>query len=217
MKKQTRPAKRLKTSPTSAQFTAYQAMYDYFNAKLFAGKLSPVLLNFSRKSKALGFFAPNRWENSTAKTHEISLNPSHLAVRDTRATASTLVHEMAHAWQQEHGKPGRGGYHNAEWGTKMEDIGLMPSDTAAPGGKRVGDRVSHYILDGGAFAVAFRAMPKSYVLPWTSHDTDDAKVKKPTAASKLKYTCPECDANAWGKPELHITCGDCETRMAVAS
>jgi len=217
MPKQTRRAKAPKSTPTSAQFTAYQAMYDWFNAKLFGGTLSPVLLNFSRKSKALGFFAPNRWTSSTSKTHEISLNPSHLGARDARETASTLVHEMAHAWQQQHGEPGRGGYHNAEWGTQMEDIGLMPSDTAAPGGKRVGDRMSHYILTGGAFDVAFRAMPKSHALPWSSIDLDDdAKPKKPTA-SKLKYTCPECEANAWGKPDLHLVCGDCEAKMGTES
>lgn len=208
-------------TPTSAQFTAYMAMYDWFNAQLFAGKLNPVLLNFSRKSKALGFFAPNRWTSrldagTTSTAHEISLNPSHLGARDARATASTLVHEMVHAWQQQTGKPGRGGYHNDAWADLMEGVGLMPSDTAAPGGKRTGDRVSHYIVEGGAFAVAFKKMPKGHALPWSSIDIDVSKPKK-TTASKLKYTCPECEANAWGKPELNILCGDCDVAMTVAA
>jgi hypothetical protein len=31
----------------------------------------------------------------------------------------------------------------------MEAIGLMPSSTGAPGGKRIGDRVSHWIVPDG--------------------------------------------------------------------
>src|SRR4051812_47129509 len=90
--------------PTRAQFDAYQGMYDFFNRVLFAGELAPVLLNFSRASKTLGFFAPERWENAGAEvTHEISLNPAHLKSRPPREVASTLVHEMVHAWQQGHG------------------------------------------------------------------------------------------------------------------
>ena len=27
---------------------------------------------------------------------------------------------------------------------------------------------------------------------------------------KLKYTCPECKINVWGKPELNLMCSDCK-------
>lgn len=40
----------------------------------------------------------------------------------------------------------------------MESLGLMPSATAAPRGKRTGDRMSHYIIEGGPFARAFAEM-----------------------------------------------------------
>jgi len=33
----------------------------------------------------------------------------------------------------------------------MESIGLMPSDTGEPGGKRTGQRMSDYPIEGGAF------------------------------------------------------------------
>ena len=93
-------------SPTSSQFQAYEQMFAYFNAKLFAGWLPPVLLNFSRRAKSLGFFAPERWEKGKSVRHEISLNPTHLKSQKPVDVASTLVHEMVHLWQQEHGKPG---------------------------------------------------------------------------------------------------------------
>lgn len=33
------------------------------------------------------------------------------------------------------------------------------------------------------------------------------------AKSKTKFTCSECGANAWGKPELKIVCADCDEPM----
>lgn len=52
--------------PTQAQFAAYRAMWDYFNVTLFGGALRRVFLNFSRRAKSLGFFAPERRESGKA-------------------------------------------------------------------------------------------------------------------------------------------------------
>lgn len=208
-------------APTGAQFAAFQAMYDYFNRALFGDALRPVILNFSRAANSLGFFAPFRWEDTkqtgAVATHEISLNPAYLKERGARDVASTLAHEMAHAWQQQQGKPGRRGYHNEQWAQKMDEIGLAPSSTAAPGGDRVGYKMSHYIVDGGAFARAFDAMPSDYLLPWVCWEpTAAGKGKaKPRPVSKVKYTCPTCAANAWGKPALRLRCGECAEDMVA--
>lgn len=205
-----------KTGPTAAQFAAFQSMYDYFNAALFSGTLPPVILNFSRHANSYGFFAADRWEASTGTiSHEISLNPSHLKGRDPRAVVSTLVHEMAHCWQEVYGKPGKSTYHNRQWAAKMEELGLYPSSTAAPGGERVGYRVSHYVIEGGPFAQAFAAMPPEFLLPWVCWEpTGKGKTTK-RPVSKVKYTCPGCAANAWGKPALRLVCGECEVDMAA--
>jgi hypothetical protein len=121
------------TDPTNSQFSAYRQMWDYFNVMLFAGILRPVILNFSRAANSLGFFAPLRWQHGAgATTHEISLNPVYLKRRSPRDVASTLVHEMAHLWQQEHGTPGRRGYHNEEWARKMDELGLHRPRRVSP-------------------------------------------------------------------------------------
>lgn len=201
------------TDPTQAQFAAYRAMWDYFNVTLFGGVLRKVFLNFSRRAKSLGFFAPKRWESGDQVTHEISLNPSHLRRGSARDVASTLVHEMVHLWQYEHGTPKRAGYHDGQWAQKMEDLGLVPSSTGAPGGRRVGYKMSHYIREGGPFARAFDAMPDAYRLPWTCGIDEDAlgkgKAQPRRKESKRKYTCPHCTVNVWGKPGLHVRCDDC--------
>lgn len=201
-------------TPTREQFTAFQDQFDYFNRALFGNTLPAVLLNFSRKANTYGFFAPDRWKNSDGTTtHEISLNPAHLAERAAEATSSTIVHEMAHLWQYEHGTPSRRGYHNEQWAARMRDLGLMPSSTGKPGGDSVGYAVSHYIVGGGGFERAFQAMPKELIFPWQSFEPALRGRAAASPRNKVKYTCPVCDANAWGKPGLNLVCGDDEARL----
>jgi hypothetical protein len=223
--------------PTVEQFDAYRGMFQWFNDQLFDGGLSGVMLNFSRQANTYGFLAPERWKRGDgAKAHEISINPDTLLDRDPRAVASTLVHEMVHAWQYTYGKPPRRGYHDRQWAAKMESIGLIPSHTGEPGGKRVGVRMTHYIDDDGRFAKVYAAMPPELGLPWRSWGPSaierlrrvvggaggepggepDPEGGDPTSApaprldpSKVKYTCPGCAINTWGKEGLRIGCLDC--------
>lgn len=215
--------------PTIEQFASYQALYLYFNKKLFGGELPPIILNFSRKDKVAGFFAPNRWvsQDGENKTHEISINPSYMAKVPFIEVCQTLVHEQAHLWQMLFGKPSRSGYHNKEWAQKMEDIGLMPSSTGTEGGKKVGQKMSDYLLPGGQFEKAFKALPESIYLPWVANEEiaaapeaeneaegqgeEDKPKKKKT---RVKYTCPDCGTNLWGKPKLEVYCKPCESYMA---
>jgi hypothetical protein len=151
-------------------------MFEYFNRELFENRLPACLLNFSRKARTFGFFAPQRWQGGAEEVrHEISLNPSTLRSRRPIDVASTLVHEMVHLWQQDFGQPSRRGYHNAEWAQRMDEVGLVPSSTAAPGGARVGQLVSHYIATGGRFERAFEAMPSEYLLPWSCEEPEETK------------------------------------------
>lgn len=217
------------TDPTNAQFAAYRAMWTYFNAVLFGGSLGHVILNFSRLARSLGFFAPERWRDASDQvTHEISLNPAHLKRDNAKDAASTLVHEMAHLWRHGQPNPPRNGYHDRQWADQMEALGLMPSSTAAPGGARVGYRMSHYVVAGGAFERAFAQMPAECHLPWTCGIDDEArgngdkkakKAKKEREAArkvKVKYTCPDCALNVWGRAGLRLHCEDCDEGLIAA-
>lgn len=208
------PARPVK--PTLEQFRKYQAAYDYFNHTLFGGKLAPCLLVFrdgKRKKDliVLGHFAWDRWANADGVTcHEISLNPECLH-RPLVETMATLVHEMCHQWQQDHGTPPRAGYHDREWAGKMTEVGLIPSDTGEPGGKQTGQRMTHYVERGGAFRKAFEAMPDDIALPWVTGGLEPAAKPEPAKnKNKVKYACTGCAANVWGKPGLSVVCGECE-------
>jgi len=196
--------------PTKAQFEAYQGMFEYFNDELFDNTLPNIILNFSRKGKNVGgFFSPERWagadENGEViKTHEISLNPDHWNT-DFKDNVSTLVHEMAHLWQEVHGKPSRSGYHNKEWADKMDSIGLIASNTGEPGGNRTGQQMTHYIEENGWFDQAFKKMPIELILPFQQVPPP---LKIAAKKTKFRYECI-CGNKVWGKEGLEILCNVC--------
>lgn len=199
--------------PTTDQFSSYQVLFDHFNRELFDDKLPHVILNFSRDLKrAVGYYAVKRWESQERRVDEITLNPDHLK-RGPQATAATLVHEMVHLWQQTYGKPSRAGYHNQEWADNMEAVGLIPSSTGAAGGRRVGQHMTHYVAEGGAFLRSFKAL--ALALPWQSEGQRVSTTKYEKA--KVKYSCPECGTNVWGKPGLQIGCMSCDIAFSSAA
>jgi predicted SprT family Zn-dependent metalloprotease len=220
----------MENRPTKEQFENFSKIYDYFNEKLFYGNLKSCFLNFSRKGSAVnGFFAPERWYKGDFVTHEISLNPLALGKRDFKWLCGVVVHEMCHLWQHDNGTTSRNGYHNAEWGKKMIEVGLMPSQTGQPGGKMKGQQMDHYIITGGKYDIAFNDMPKDLLLPWQSVESlllkgeigedvpeelkalmekQEDETEKKSSKNKIKYTCA-CENNIWGKPDLDITCNEC--------
>lgn len=226
--------------PTSTAYAELQQAYDHFNAVLFGRQLPDCLITLQREKRTFGYFSSKRFVHVDGQqTDEIAMNPSYFGVRSVRVTLSTLVHEMVHAWQYHFGKPGRRGYHNLEWAEKMERVGLMPSNTGQPGGKRVGEQMTHYIIDGGAYDRACaELMTREFQLSWldrfppiapadvavlTGDDGDDegegrgaltasiSLLVMPGAdenrSNRVKYRCPGCAAQVWGKPNLAILCG----------
>ena len=169
-----------------------------------------------RHKGAYGYFSGGRFASladAQEVTDEIALNPAYFATQSPTDILSTLAHEMAHLWQHHFAKPGRRGYHNREWAARMREIGLIPSHTGQPGGQETGEKVSHYIAEAGRFATACAAFlaTKPAIL---YHDrAGEGEARKKKAASKTKYTCPDCQANAWAKPETNLVCGDCDQPM----
>ena len=202
--------------PSKQTYDALQSAFDHFNKALWDGQLPQALIVLHRKKTAHGYYWPSQWEakDGGESLDEIALNPESL-VRYEREALSTLVHEMAHHWQQHFGQPSRKGYHNGEWAAEMDRIGLTPSSTAEPGGKRTGQRVSHYVAEDGAYAKAYTAWRSKGKINWSavSHETGKTEKNK----TKTKFSCPSCDQTAWGKAELQIACGVCCVPMVTAS
>jgi hypothetical protein len=56
---------------------------------------------------------------------------------------------------------------------------------------------------------SLKALEISPLLP---EDQDRLSTPK-KSGNRVKYTCPSCGANAWGKVGLHLICADCDQSM----
>lgn len=214
--------------PTPENFDAHQKVFDFFNEKLFDGKLPQVLITMQSRGNFLGMFTASVYtDQSGAIAHELSMNPFHLG-KSAKDYCSTFVHEMVHELQRETGKPGRAGYHNKQWGKLMKEIGLYPSETGQPGGKEIGDKMSHYIVEGGPFEKAFDELEKTgFQFPWgprkvlieaaipeSTEGNPGPSGGRPSKSTRMKWQC-ECGEAIWGKQELSIRCKLCDTDFII--
>src|SRR5215216_3765978 len=95
-----------------------------------------------------------------------------------------------------------------------EDEGdrLAASSNGMVGGKETGQRMLDYVIPDGAFANAsFELAARGWRLNLQS--TPRPGAQGGTKNSKTTFTCPGCGQNAWGKPDLLISCIPCGRPM----
>ncbi len=202
-------------NPTLTTYNILNNAYEHFNTSLFEGKLPHCLITVHKKRGAKAYFSGDNFVLGSDKTDEIAMNPIHFKTKSTKEILSTLVHEMCHLKQHHEGKPSRNGYHNKQWANYMKAIGLQPYklgsliDPDKPK-KETGQRVTHMIQEGKLFdTVASDFLDKNEVILYHENEV----IAKSKEKNKVKYTCPNCDANAWGSPTINIECGDCNEHM----
>ncbi len=200
-------------NPTKESYLSLEEAYFEFNNRLFDGNLPACLITLQRDKKSVGYFHAEIFEgkngNSGKRTDEIALNPDHFS-RDDKQVLSTLAHEMCHLWQHHFGerKSKRTAYHDSECEAKMKEIGLQ---SKYGNGKETGQKVSHTIIAGGKFdAVCDLLTGKA--IHWQSR-VAGKPATTPRNGKRVKYTCPICKANAWGKDGLKLLCMECEQEM----
>lgn len=255
------------STPTDVTYSELQQAYEHFNRELFTSRLPSCLFTLQRQKRTFGYFSRERFgRRDGGKTDEIAINPEYFASVSVVEVMQTLVHEMVHLWQHHFGTPSRACYHNREWADRMESIGLMPSSTGQPGGRRVGQHMSDYVLPGGRFDQVtnqlikdgfgitwydrYPAPPPTHpaaagireigskagtadalrpvrpggagILPASAYEAPSttvahlfASMKTGNRSNRVKYTCPRCAANAWGKPNLNLVCGDCNVPFSA--
>jgi hypothetical protein len=189
---------------TPVEYSGLQEAYDHFSRELFDGTLPDVFITYQRKAGMAGHFAADRYCGRIGKfgKHELALNPDDFINKTDKQICQTLVHEQVHVWQHAKGTAPKRGYHNKEWAAKMKAIGLQPSSTGMVGGKETGQRMSDYIIPGGAFGDSYDRLAQTN---WrlnleSAHRPGQAR----GPASKVKFTCRLCGQNVWGKPNTAV-------------
>ncbi len=192
--------------PTQAQFAAYQQIFDYFNQRLFDNRLPDCMLSFSRRRRSShSLFTAGQWrEEAGSVTSEMSLNLKQLGEGEPIEVIAVLVRQMVHLWQERYGQPSRNGYFNRQWAEKMETIGLIPTATGMPGGRRTGQGVKHYILAEGQFTQAFLEIPETYLWPFRPEGFEGGKNEE--RSLKVMYRCAGCGIKVWGKRGIGLVC-----------
>lgn len=161
-------------NPTQVVYQEWQTAWEFFNKHLFKGELPPCLITLHRHPRARGYFSADRFISTNGEsTSEIAMNPEYFAMQSAKSVLSTLVHEMVHGWQHYFGTDkSRKTYHNVEWAEKMSSLGLEPSSTGMPGGSRVGQKVTHYIVQGGPFdTLCDELLAKGNFVSWFDRHT----------------------------------------------
>jgi SprT-like family len=211
---------RKKLSPTRARDEAFEKAHAFLNKELFGGKLpNDITFNFQNKANSRGHFAPDHWGSRTDDTtsHEINLNPAAFTGRTDRDILSTLGHEMCHQYQHLYGTPGKRGYHNEGWAEIAKYIGLQPSSTGMVGGNETGSKMSHYIVDGGPFDLAYRKLAATgFKLPSQLKERRTKGRSKPNTKPKIVCGCEPKPQVLWGIEPEGWNCSLCGQPVRLA-
>lgn len=215
-----------KVTPAETLIAELQLAYSYFNEALFKGELPDCMLTIDYSGRTiLGYYKPLSFVSKDGiLVDQISINPKFLISEKLSDVLSTLVHEMAHLWIFNIGnKKTINGYHCKKWVAKMEEIGLIPSNTGKPGGKKTGYQMDHYILAGGRFDRACEVLfDKEFQISWgmaTAKMVNDfldgngsgksaPPEPKDKSKGKVKFVCPVCAKPAWAAESRKLICGD---------
>lgn len=182
--------------PAIKAYSELQQAYDWFNVVLFEKALPDLLITLQRGRNTFGYFAPERFTGESSIS-ELAMNPDYFGGRSLADMLSTLVHEMVHVWQHYTPvKKCRGGYHDRVWGAKMEDVGLMPSNTGRPGGKKTGQQMTHYIIRGGRFQKAvYDLLKNGFSISWYDRWTTGTSVTSKSNSDILEDWLAATDKN----------------------
>lgn len=129
---------------------------------------------------------------------EIALNRLYLVGnRSYSQILGTLLHESLHAWQQEHGKPGKGNYHNSEFRKKAKELGLIID----------ADGITTYSVES-----PFKTLLAQYGIPW-SEENAGSRIERIPGKSKLKKWSCGCTNVRIGQSEFDALCLRCNRKF----
>ena len=155
-------------------------------------------------------------KNAYGIDDEIIFNERHLD-RPMYSILETLLHEQLHLWQQRHGEhPVKKNYHNEEFVTKAENLGLHPFPIVGFHWKPADGLFQGLLLEHGI------RKPEEV---WEVEEGEkrdwwiDPDTKKKGRSTLHKWACPRCDLNirVGVQRDIELACLPCsrETGQTV--
>lgn len=186
--------------------------YDFYNKKFFGNLLPKAVITLEYREGIKGYFSQGRFENQKngMSISQITLNPLYLKKGEEMKFFATLVHEMVHFYVKLMGEKCSYGYHSKKWADEMENIGLIPTSTGKPGGKKLGFVMTQIIDKNGEYYKKTKELIKAgcvfdFVSLKEGNESKTACEKAPQ--TRVRYKC-EC-SSFWGKKGLKVRCLNC--------
>lgn len=183
-----------------------QSAFNAANRDLFGGELQKVVITAKegQRKHAYGWITLQKgWIQGKVERYEINISSEYLT-RPVVDVMCTLVHEMCHLWNIQHGIQDcsrAGVYHNKAFRDCAEKHLLLVEHCAHIGYGRTSP--------SSAFAawVHDNIGVSSFRIYQKGEEDSGEKKKKPSSTRKL--VCPECGATVRATKEVNVICGDC--------
>jgi predicted SprT family Zn-dependent metalloprotease len=189
---------------------------DRMRAEFFNGDVPEVVLSFDvTDRRTLGHYTLMR--NGLGVRWAINLNPVHLA-RPVHQVLATLLHELAHAWQHEHGTPSKPPHHNREFRDLCEGFGIPTDEAGHDRGVRHGSPFEEYCRRHGVDFPAPGASQPDAAGPGAPGPSPLLPVPpaRPRGSKMKKWSCP-CGVNVRvAIATFDATCNRCGGRFRRA-
>lgn len=198
--------------PPSHPLQQLHHAYHAINERFFSGALPGCEIRFSTRQGSEGHYRPGALPSGELcpALDQIAIG-AHLS---SSKMIESLAHQACHQYRQHSRQPPRRAYHDQVWAEKMVEIGLQPSSTGLPGGRVTGQKVSHYLLEGGGLSLLIRELHDQGL------DINLAAAAGPAGAgtrsankkawARTKYTCAGCNKSVLGGDQYNLVCGDCQ-------
>jgi len=181
----------------------------YTNKRLFAGTLPPAQIFLKSLRSSVCTFEGHVIDHvSGQRIDRINVNSRVLKRTPVAKLIISLIDAMISQKQFHYGAPGRGSYRNKERAALSKEIGLIPSDTAAMGGKDTGENVLFYYDVGSAVDDLIRELLSfEFVITW--EERPKLEEEKKSGGKRYKYACPhdDCIQNFYAGQKADFNCG----------
>ena len=195
-------------------------IFDLLNEEFFENALSRPTITIQSTPKAYGHFSlrEDTWISKLGATHEINIGAGTLA-RPIEEVAATLLHEMVHYFNYEHGIQdcSRGNtYHNRKFKAAAESRGLIVDHSEKYGWSHTSpsDALLEFVMRNDLTDILInRNEFAGFQIPGTGTHNGAGVAVPPKQSSTRKYICPCCGNSVRATKTVRIACMDCMQQM----
>lgn len=195
-------------------------IFDLLNEEFFESALSRPTITIQSTPKVYGHFSlrEDTWVSKLGGTHEINIGAGTLA-RPIEEVAATLLHEMVHYWNYEHGVQdcSRGNtYHNRKFRDAAEARGLHVEHSDKYGWSHTSpaDALLEFVIANDLTDILINRNEYSgFQMGGTGTHNGTPIPTTPKKSSSRKYICPYCGMSVRATKIVNIGCLDCGVRM----